>query len=520
MASDDERLQQLVDLIVQLASGHLGARLAPSDNRDNIDAVITGINLLAGELEDVHADLERRVAERTQQLEEMTVELERLALRDPLTGLANRTLLNDRLRAAVENQHPGGRSPAVLLIDLDQFKAINDSFGHSAGDSVLIEVARRLQLLTWADYTIARLGGDEFAILMPGPSKHEARTYADSVLHALNAPFTVGGRIVHSSASVGLRLGNAELTGELLLRDADTAMYAAKTEGRGNVQVFQPAMHAAVHDRLTIASDLAGAIAGGQLFLQYQPIVAVADHAIIGAEALVRWQHPTRGVINPEDFVPVAESTGLVVELGRWVIREAVEQLSRWQLAAGDLGPFQLSINLSRLELRRPELDTYLLNTLRSQGVPPHRLIVEMSESTLMTTSAVGTRTLQVLRQAGVHVAIDDFGTGYSSISSLQQLPIDAVKLDRSLVVGIDTGTRQRNLLEAILALIRSVGLRAVVEGVETAEQCSVLRELDCHYAQGFLFGRPAGADELAVRWAATSGTPLRSMTALRSMTH
>lgn len=498
---DDQRLEHVVDLIVQLASGNLAARMTPSDNRDNIDAVITGINLLAGELEDIHADLENRVVERTRQLESMTIELERLALQDPLTGLANRTLLYERLATAVREQVRSGRPPAVLLIDLDQFKAINDSFGHSAGDAVLIEVARRLQVLKRPEYTIARLGGDEFAILMPRATNGEATAYADSVLYALNAPFSISGRTVHSGASVGLRLGNVTLTGELLLRDADTAMYAAKSEGRGNVQVFHPDMHAAVHDRLTIASDLSNAIADGQLFLQYQPIVTVADRTLIGAEALVRWQHPTRGVISPEDFVPIAESTGMVVELGRWVIREAVEQVDRWQSAAGDLGVFQLSINLSPLELRRPDLDTYILEVLAFRQVPPHRLIVELSETTLMTTSAVGMRTLQVLRQAGVDIAIDDFGTGYSSISSLQQLPIDAVKLDRSLVVGIDGGGRQRHLLEAILALIRSVGLRAVVEGVETAEQCAVLTELDCHHAQGFFFGRPDSADDLAARW-------------------
>ena len=495
--TDDERLQGLVDLIVKLASGDLTARLKPSPARDNIDAVITGINLLAGELQDVHSDMERRVAERTRQLERVTIELERLALRDPLTGLANRTLLGDRLDAAVHGHRAGDRAPAVLLIDLDQFKAINDSFGHNAGDSVLVEVARRLESLDCDGCTIARLGGDEFAILLPEGSDEDAMEFAARVLHALDAPFRIGGRIVNSSASVGLRLGDDALTAELLLRDADTAMYAAKAEGRGNVQIYRPEMHAAVHDRLTIASDLADAIRGGQLFLQYQPIVNMTDGAMVGAEALVRWQHPQRGVIAPQDFVPIAESTGLIVELGRWVIREAVEQLSSWQNTVEELGSFQLNINLSPLELRRPDLDTYILKTLDLHDVPAHRLIVELSETTLMTTSAVGMGTLEVLRTAGVSIAIDDFGTGYSSISALQQLPIDAVKLDRSLIVDIATGRQERNFLEAILALIRSVGLRAVVEGVETQGQCLVLNELNCQYAQGFYFGVPSAAEDL-----------------------
>ncbi len=506
-SDDDSRLEQVVDLIVQLATGDLSARMNPSPARDNIDAVITGINLLAGELQDVHSDLEQRVVERTRQLEQVKVELERLAMRDPLTGLANRTLLHTRLDAAVAGQRTGSLPPSVLLVDLDQFKTINDSLGHGAGDTVLIEVARRLRGLHWPGSTVARLGGDEFAVCIPDASPDQAFNLAASALHALSAPYVIDGRTVNSGSSVGLRLGDPEATGELLLRDADTAMYAAKADGRGNVKVYHPSMHNAVQERLTIASGLAQAIRESELFLLYQPIVNLADGAMIGAEALLRWKHPDRGVIGPGDFVPIAESTGLIVELGRWVIREAVDQLAKWQRQSADLGGFQLNINLSPLELRRPDLDVFIIDTLRAHGVEPWRLIVELSETALMTTSATGMKTLGVLREAGVGIAIDDFGTGYSSISSLRQLPIDSVKLDRSLILDI-TGTRQRKFLEAVLHLIDSVGLRSVVEGVESADQVRVLRELHCKYAQGFFFGPPIGTADLMPP-APASGLPV-----------
>src|SRR6478609_1657856 len=291
---DDGRLDQLVELIVQLSSGDLSARLEPSDARDSLDAVIIGINLLAEELE---LTMEERVAERTIVLEQARIALERMALKDALTGLANRTLLGDRILQARARADRGARPPCVLVLDLDEFKTINDGLGHSAGDLILTEVARRLTSVVRETDTVARLGGDEFAILMPDTTEYDAMRIAERALKELHSPFTVGDRAVWAGASIGLCLGLHGQSSDHLLRDADTAMYAAKAKGRGNIQVFKPEMHQAARERLYIASELGAGITHGQKHLRYQPIVELETGQIIGAEALVRWAHPNRGLL-------------------------------------------------------------------------------------------------------------------------------------------------------------------------------------------------------------------------------
>ncbi|MET0965965.1 MAG: EAL domain-containing protein [Nakamurella sp.] len=489
---EDGRLDQVVDLIVQLASGDLSARLEPSQARDSLDAVITGINLLAGELE---LTMEERVAERTVVLEQARIALERMALYDALTGLANRTLLGDRIRAAIAQMDRGARPPCVLLLDLDEFKTINDGLGHSAGDRILTDVAQRLTNVVRETDTVARLGGDEFAILMPDTADHDAIRVAERALKELHSPFTVGDKAVWAGASIGLCFGRPGQGTEHLLRDADTAMYAAKAKGRGNIQIFREEMHLAAKERLHVGSELGAAIAQGELELYYQPIVELAGGQIVGAEALVRWAHPQRGLLLPTDFVPVAEESGHIIELGRWVVRAAVRQLRLWcvQFPAA---PFQLNVNLAPVEVRWPGMPEFIREVLDLNNVPPSKLALEISETGLMTGDSAGLEALKTLQRLGVGVEIDDFGTGYSSISYLRRLPIDTVKVDQSLIADIANDVQQVGFVSAILRLIESVGLRTVVEGVETVEQRDQLCRLGCLYGQGHYFSRavPAAA--------------------------
>ena len=491
---DDGRLDQLVELIVQLSSGDLSARLEPSDARDSLDAVITGINLLAEELE---LTMEERVAERTIVLEQARIALERMALYDALTGLANRTLLGDRIRQASARAERGARPPCVLVLDLDEFKTVNDGLGHSAGDRILTEVASRLTSVVRETDTVARLGGDEFAILMPDTTEDDSLRVAERALKELHSPFALGDKPVWAGASIGLCFGLRGQTADNLLRDADTAMYAAKAKGRGNIQIFRPEMHHAAKERLHIASELGAAITKGELSLHYQPIVQLDTGRIIGAEALVRWQHPERGLLMPADFIPVAEDSGHIIELGHWVVQSAIGQLRAWT-DAYPAAPFQLHVNLAPVEVRWPGMAEFVRKALEDHGVKPNRLALEISETGLMTGDVAGLEALVSLKKLGVGVEVDDFGTGYSSISYLRRLPIDTVKVDQSLIRDISTDEQQVTFVLAILRLIDSVGLRTIVEGIETIDQRDQLQRLGCVYGQGFYFSEPIAAAELS----------------------
>lgn len=493
---DSERMDDLVDLIVQLASGNLSARAQPSEARDSLDAVITGINLLAEELDLMYKTLEQRVAERTVALDQARIALERMALNDALTGLANRTLLGDRIRQASARAERGARPPCVLVLDLDEFKTINDGLGHGAGDNILVDVAHRLTSVVRETDTVARLGGDEFAILMPDASEDDALRIAERALKELHRPFTVSDRAVWAGASIGLCFGLRGQSADHLLRDADTAMYEAKALGRGNIQVFRPEMHHAARERLQIASELGAAIAQGQLNLFYQPIVELESGLIIGAEALVRWAHPYRGMLLPADFIGVAEDSGHIIEMGHWVVQAAIAQLRIWTTEF-PTAPFQLHVNLAPVEVRWPGVAVFIRDSLEQHNVDPRRLALEISETGLMTGDVVGLEALMTLRGLGVGIEIDDFGTGYSSISYLRRLPIDTVKVDQSLIRDIANDSQQSAFVAAILRLIESVGLRTIVEGIETIEQRDQLRRLGCVYGQGYYFSEPVPASQL-----------------------
>ena len=496
---DDERLDRLVDHVVELASGDLGARLDPSAAGDRIDAVVVGINMLAEELEWLNQDLEARVAQRTRQLEEAQQELERLALYDPLTGLANRTLFTDRVAQAVARAERGAAPPALLLLDLDGFKSVNDGFGHATGDLLLIEVARRLVTVVREDDTVARLGGDEFAVVQCDATTEEALDLADRIQAVLTRPMQTAEGTCSVGASIGVAVEGRGQPPDLLLRNADVAMYAAKAAG-GGVQLYRPVMHAAALSRIRTADELRTALAEGQLELHYQPIVDLRTGTIVGAEALVRWRHPVRGPLAPQAFVAIAEDIGLIVDLDRWVFDTAVAQLSRWRSTVLGAADFVLHVNVSPVDFRSPRFADGVLDCLVRHDTVARDVVLEMTESRLMGEDPQTLQAMDMLRAAGVGLAIDDFGTGYSSIGYLQRLFVDVVKVDRSLIEGLDSDQRQHRIAAAILAVVDAFDLIAIAEGVETAGEAERLRALGCRYAQGFLWGEPQPGDVLARR--------------------
>ncbi|MBT8162973.1 MULTISPECIES: bifunctional diguanylate cyclase/phosphodiesterase [Arthrobacter] len=485
---------RLVNGVVRLAAGDLDARIEPSEQRDEIDAVITGVNLLAEELGHIHADLEQRVAARTAMLRKTQVELEQMAKTDALTGLANRTLLTERIQEAILSGVDDGKAPAVLVLDLDSFKAINDILGHSAGDAALVEVAKRLRSVVRASDTVARLGGDEFAILLTAATQEQVLRIAQRASECLQESMRIGSETVWAMASIGVCLGTPGYPAEALMRDADIAMYQAKARGRNNVQLFHPEMLDAVRERSRITAELRTAVAGGELALLYQPVVELGSGKVIGVEALLRWHHPVRGTILPGSFIGIAEETGLIFELGRWVLHEGLAQMRRWNRSDPDLPDFCLHINLSAAELLRPDLLEDIRDTLARNGVDPRRLVLEITETVLMSRGTGEEQVLSRLRELGVGLQIDDFGTGYSSISYLRSLPADTVKVDQSLIKDMESDPRQQQFVAAILQLISAAGLSATVEGIETAEQATQLQAMGCLHGQGYFYGYPVPA--------------------------
>jgi diguanylate cyclase len=503
----DDRLEQLVELVVAIASGDPDAHMEPSPAADDIDAVIVGITMMAEELRALSVGLEARVAERTRQLEEARLQLVRLALYDPLTGLANRTLLGDRIDAAMARAERGEATPAVLVLDLDGFKAINDSFGHSVGDLLLIEVAGRLRAAVRAGDTVARLGGDEFAVVVDAAPDQVLRL-AHRIRDELQKPVPAGGQSCWVDASIGVCFAVRGQSADALLRDADTAMYAAKSRSRGAVQIYEPAMHEATVARVRLAEELRAAIADDQLVVHYQPIVELATGRTAGVEALVRWAHPTRGLLLPGEFLGIAEDTGQITALDRWVLDAASAQLAQWRATVLGTGEFALHVNTSPVELRSPGFAEGVLDCLARHGVATADLLLEATENQLMGDDAQTLQSLDTLRSAGVRVGIDDFGTGYSSIGCVRRSFVDIVKIDRSLITGLDADPQQHRVASAILAIVDAFGLDAVAEGIETSAQAALLSALGCRYGQGHQWGAALSAEAMTARLAAGPAVP------------
>jgi diguanylate cyclase (GGDEF)-like protein/PAS domain S-box-containing protein len=428
----------------------------------------------------------------------LEAQLTHQAFHDPLTGLANRVLFLDRVDHALSRLTRGDQLAAVLFIDLDDFKTVNDALGHTAGDTLLTDVAHRLTIHLRPGDTAARLGGDEFAILVEDTTDHHTITaVAQRLITALAHPFTIGDTTVSINASVGIAARDTTDSAQLLIRDADIAMYDAKTKGKGRYAWFDPPMRAQAVDRWQLRTDLAAALPD-QLFVEYQPIIDLTTGRIAGAEALLRWRHPTRGIIPPGEFIPIAEQTGMITDIGDWVLRTAVQQAAAWQPTA--TSPLYVSVNVSAVQLRDHAIVTRVQDALTHADLPPHALMLELTESTLMDDVDHARAVLGELKDLGVSIAIDDFGTGYSSLAYLRQFPVDLLKIDRSFVQELDTHPKSRSLAHDIIALAQALDLTSIAEGIETPEQLARLQAIDCAMGQGYYLGRPMAPHHLAQR--------------------
>ena len=421
---------------------------------------------------------------------------------DPLTGLPNRTQLADRLTDALARGAEERRGVAVVFVDLDNFKVINDSLGHEAGDRLLRNVAERLRRVLRPEDLLARFGGDELAVCLEQVDDPErAMRVADRMATALRAPFVLDGEQRFVTASFGIAIAgpdDADRTPEAMLRDADAAMYRAKERGKARAEVFDTTMRRRAVERLELESGLREALARGQLQVVYQPEVSLEHGRIVAVEALLRWEHPQLGPVSPGRFIPIAEQSGLIVPIGAWVLREACRQAARWNAQTGGEG-IVVAVNLSPRQLGATDLAATVRGALGGASLPPDRLCLEITESAVMADPESAIESLHMLKDLGVKLAIDDFGVGYSSLSHLRDLlPVDVLKIDRSFVDGVVQRGEDRAIVTAIVELARSLGVDAVAEGVETAEQASLLRAMRCHVAQGFHFARPQTPADVA----------------------
>jgi diguanylate cyclase (GGDEF)-like protein/PAS domain S-box-containing protein len=425
-------------------------------------------------------------------------ELAHQAFHDPLTNLANQALFRDRVDHSLARAQRRTDAIAVVFIDLDNFKRVNDSLGHPAGDRLLVAVSERLVGCLRPADTAARLGGDEFAVLIEDiTGRRDATEVAERILKTMALPFTIAGKDVFIGASIGVAFGTPDARSEQLLRNADLAMYTAKSNGKSRYEVFEPAMHAMAVERLEMEADLRTAGTLGQLVVHYQPIVDLGTGEVPGVEALVRWRHPVRGLLSPAAFIPLAEETGLIHDVGRFVLASACGQARRIQRHHPGEVPLSVSVNLSPGQLLNASLVDDVIEALEGSGLPPSSLILEITEGAMMHDTEATIRTLAALKQLGVRLAVDDFGMGYSSLSYLQRFPVDILKIDRSFVEGIDQGAEESALARAILRLAETLQLTAIAEGVETATQAHQLDRMGCHLAQGYYLARPLDGESL-----------------------
>ncbi len=420
------------------------------------------------------------------------VKIEYMAHHDSLTDLANRVLLNERLEHALGRIH-GEEMVALHHVDLDQFKAVNDTFGHPAGDKLLKLVADRLRGLVRETDTIARMGGDEFVIVQaPIPEPADATSLAQRVIKLISEPYDIDGQQAIIGASIGIAVGPGDgLSSDKLLRNADLALYRAKGDGRGTFRFFEPAMDQQMQSRRIMEQDLRKALPAGEFELHYQPVVSLASNEISGYEALIRWNHPTQGMVAPDAFIPLAEEIGFIVPLGEWVIRQACATAARWPRETS------VAVNISAVQFRSPGLMQVIIGALAASGLSPTRLEIEITETVLLQDKQATLAILHQLRALGVAIAMDDFGTGYSSLTYLQSFPFDKIKIDRSFIRNITESASSLNIVRAVAALANGMGMTATAEGVETREQLDRIASEGCTEMQGFLFCKPLPAAEI-----------------------
>jgi diguanylate cyclase (GGDEF)-like protein/PAS domain S-box-containing protein len=426
-------------------------------------------------------------------------QLRHQAFHDALTGLANRALFADRVDHALHRLGRQREPVAVLFLDLDDFKTVNDSLGHEVGDELLRSVATRLRSALREGDTAARLGGDEFGILLEAVDPEAAVRLAERLLESLNERFHVGRRSLTIGASIGVAIARSRTSPSELLRNADVAMYRAKASGKGRVVSFRSGMQRAAANRLQLREHLERALGEREFVLHYQPVVDLGTGELRGFEALVRWNHPRRGLLQPSEFIGLAEETGLIVPIGHWVLQEACRQARSWVASRRERRPLTVSVNLSVKQLEQPNFDAEVAEVLRSTALPPELLILEITESVMMKDTDLTQRALTRLKSLGLQVVIDDFGTGYSSLNYLRRFPIDGLKIDRSFVSALEAGRQETALVSSILSLSRSLRLHTVAEGIERPEQLARLRALGGELGQGYYFARPLVADEVSL---------------------
>jgi diguanylate cyclase (GGDEF)-like protein/PAS domain S-box-containing protein len=488
---------EVLDTEVQIHHHHgyqlwLGARMVNMLHDPDVEGVILA----------VHDISDRKRVER---------DLSHQAFHDALTELPNRALFRDRVEHALRRTTRSGLDVATLYLDLDGFKNVNDSLGHDAGDDLLRQVAARLVDAVRSVDTVARLGGDEFAVLIEASATPlpEAITVAERILQALSMPFQISGSRISLSASVGIAASDSDSSADTLVRNADIAMYRAKSNGKAQWVAYDPLMRAAAMERLQLENDLEKALAGEEFRLMYQPLVRLETKEIVGFEALLRWDHPTLGLIMPDRFIPIAEDSGSIVPIGLWVLRTACQVGARWQCDYPRLPPLTMAVNLSARQLATPDLVQQVAQALTDTGLDPTTLVLEMTETALIHDATLASRRLHELRALGIRLAIDDFGTGYSSLSYLRQFPVDILKIDRSFINTITDREKIPAIVRGLLDLGRTLQLETVAEGVEDDIQRDSLRDENCELAQGYLFARPLDPID--------ADTLLAQMTGLRS---